>query len=334
MTTTRRRARRLLHWYPRNWRRRYGDEFAALLASEIAERPHHWRRTADVARGGVVARLTNAGLSSHDLEPRQQIRASLTSLGCSVAVFLVAGIAIWSQLTVGWQWSEPRSPGTSVAMVLMSGALVLFAVVATLAAAPIVWLLGRQLTAPRGRHRRGRLLLPAAVFWAGAGSLAMGARHFANGWPGTGGHPWAHQGLVPGGAAAFAWASTLSVSSYWAHPGMLRSFPAPELAWMALSPVAALAVSAAAVTTVRRLEWPPHLLRLERLLGTVAAVGMVIFLAGSSCWIVDGGPGPRNLFHVGAIDLAGLAVMAGSAAVAQRALHRARQARLSPTTTV
>ena len=43
---------------------------------------------------------------------------------------------------------------------------------------------------------------------------------------------------MPAGVAAFSWAATLSVSSYWAHPAALAAFPAGEIAWMAVSPLA------------------------------------------------------------------------------------------------
>lgn len=52
-----RRARRLLHWYPSRWRARYGDEFTQLLIDDITARPRSWRRTLDVARSGLAARL-------------------------------------------------------------------------------------------------------------------------------------------------------------------------------------------------------------------------------------------------------------------------------------
>jgi hypothetical protein len=53
---------------------------------------------------------------------------------------------------------------------------------------------------------------------------------------------------------------------------------------------------------------------------------MAIFLVGSCLWIIDGGPGPRNLFHAGVIDIVGLAVMSGIVLVAWQALQRARRA--------
>jgi hypothetical protein len=319
-----RRAERLLRWYPKSWRIRYGDEFAELLTSELTERPRSPRRAANVMGSGVLARLTNAGLTGHTLEPRDQVRAGLTSLGWALAVFLVFGIAMWSQLTIGWQWASPDSAGTTTAMVSMSGVLLLFGLLALLAAVPIAWTIVGGFV-----HRRAHgLVRPSLLFAGGMVLLVVGARHFGNGWPGTGGHPWSHQGLVPGGAAAFLWASTLSVTSYWAHPGALAAFPVTEVAWMVMSPVAIVGVIVGATKIMRRLEFSVRVLRYEGRIGRVAAVAMAVFLVASWVWMVDGGPGPRNLFHAGAIDAAGLLAMTVSMVVASRAVHRAHRAGL------
>jgi hypothetical protein len=56
------RAERLIRWYPKAWRSRYGEEFAELLIDDITERPRSTARTLDVARGGILARLAAAGL--------------------------------------------------------------------------------------------------------------------------------------------------------------------------------------------------------------------------------------------------------------------------------
>ena len=58
-----RRAARLLRWYPRSWRDRYGAEFAELLMADMAERPRSRARALDVARGAALARLAAAGLT-------------------------------------------------------------------------------------------------------------------------------------------------------------------------------------------------------------------------------------------------------------------------------
>jgi hypothetical protein len=275
----------------------------------------------DVARNGVVARLGPTGLTGRPLEPAEQLRASLATMSCAAGAFVLLGAALWSQLTIGWQWSAPAAGATVVGEVAMSCAAVALAVMALLAAGPVLGAALRQVV----RQRSPRLARSLLLACGGAVVLIVGSHHFANGWPGTRGHPWAHQGLVPGGLAAFTWASTLSVSSYWAHPGALSSFPRTELWWMALSPVAFVGLLCGTARTVRQVDLSPGVLRFEAQLGGLAAGAMLTFLAGATCWVVDGGPGPRNLFHAGAIDVVGLVVMAAAVALAGRALDRARR---------
>jgi hypothetical protein len=314
------RAARLLRWYPKTWRSRYGEEFTELLISDISERSRSRSRTADVIRGGIVARLAGAGLCGCAPKGAAQVRASLAALACCAAVFIGFGGAMWSQLTIGWQWSEPDTVGTAVATVVMSGAMLVLGVLALLAALPVAC--GVVSRMARG-GRRG-LLGPSALFLAGLAVVVVGGRHFGNGWPGTGGHPWARQGLVPGGVAAFSWASTLSVSSFWAHPAALASFPSAELAWMALSPLAVAGAVVGAATAVRRTELSPGVLGFEIRLGIAACVTMAVFLGGCCAWITDRAPGPGHLFHPGAIDVAGAVVMTVALAVAWQAVGQAR----------
>ena len=316
--STVRRAARLLRWYPAAWRARYGDEFTELLIAEFAERPRSWRRAADVARGGVQARLTRVGLSGSPPESAEQVRAGLATAACSAGAFLAIGIAMWAQLTIGWEWEPPRNAATMIGMTAMTAAVLLLAVLALLALVPLGWSAACAARDRRARH----LLAPALLAVAGAAVLAAGSHHFENGWPGTGAHAWAQQGLVPGGVAAFSWAATLSISSYWAHPAALAAFPAPEIAWMAVSPAALIAGVAGVAGLVRRLDLSPRVLRFQaRLAGSAAAV-MAVFLAGAGCWVVAAGSGP-GLVHAGAIDTVGLVVMAAALAVARGAVRRA-----------
>jgi hypothetical protein len=87
-----------------------------------------------------------------------------------------------------------------------------------------------------------------------------------------------------------------------------------------------------AAKIVRRLEISARLLRFEMVLAECAALVMIAVLGGACSWIVNGGAGPRNLFHTGAIDVAGVVIMAVSIAVAYRASHRARFHGLLPLT--
>jgi hypothetical protein len=317
------RAARLLRWYPRGWRDRYGAEFTELLMADLAEQPRSWRRTADVARAGLLARLSRAGLGGQLLGPADQVTASLITLGSAVAVFLTFGTMVWSQLVIGWQWAPPGSRATSVAVLVMSAAMALFLVLALLAAVPVGWCLARVLTRrPAGQLARG-LAWPGGLATLSAAVLIIGGRHVQNGWPGTGGPAWPHQGLVPGGVAAFGWATTLSVSSYWAHPAALAAFPAGEIAWMAVSPAALAGLAAGLSMTVRRLGLPVRVLRYQARLGAAAAAVMAVFVTGAACWVLAGGPGPRNLFRPGAIDVLALIMMGLALAAGWQALHRA-----------
>jgi len=118
--------------------------------------------------------------------------------------------------------------------------------------------------------------------------------------------------------AAFCWAVTLSVSAYWAHPAALGAFPPGELAWMAASPLALVAVATGAALLIRRACLPARVLRVQARLGVAACAAMVLFLTGCLCWLVDGGPGPRNLFHAGAVDIGATVAMTAMLALGYR----------------
>jgi hypothetical protein len=322
------RARRLLRWYPKEWRSRYGDEYVELLVAAMEERPHSLHRSLDVVRGGVVARSAAAGLGGHPLDPADAQRRSLVAVGGALAIFIVFALAMWAQLTIGWQWSPPGTQATSLAMFVMSAAIVGVAVLCLAVALPIIWSVTQSLW-----HRRaGDLLLPLLVAVGGIAVLIVGTHHFANGWPGTGGHAWGRQGIVPGGVAAYAWASTLFVTSYWAHPAALGGFPVTEVIWMIVSPAALTAVLVGSAKVVRRLDLSPRVLHYEKRLTLVVTLAMAAFFTGAGMWVFDGGPGPRNLFHIGAIDLIDLAALAVAMVVMGLAVRRVGSTtnRLSP----
>lgn len=320
--TSGRQADRLLRWYPEQWRSRYGAEFLELLDAEIRERPWSWRRSVDVAWHGLTARLADAGLTKHAMGPDSQISASLASAGCAFAASLAFGASMWAQLAIGWRWSQPDTEATYTAMIVMSVAVLLVCVLAVSAAVPIAWRTMKAVAHGRSRE----LLGPLSFFLVGTSVLVTGSRHFENGWPGTGGHPWSAQGLVPGGVAAFTWASTLWISSYWAHPHVLIHFPAAEIGWMVISPIATVCAVVGAAKTIRRVELPHRTLRFETQLARVAGVAMFALLVGSVSWTAEGGPGPNDLFRTGGIDIVALAAMSASFLVGCVAVRRARNA--------
>jgi hypothetical protein len=303
LTGAEKRAQRLLRWYPRSWRDRYGDEFAELLIADMAERPRSLSRALDVARSGFTVRLGVGGSADSG--------ARLGVLAAAGSAFVLFAAAVWAQLAIGWQWARPATPATSAAIVAMSLVLALVVMLGLAGLVPVVWALVRSF----GRPLAG----PSALFLAGSAVAVLGARHFAAGWPGTGGHAWTHQHLLPGQLAAWAWAATLSITSYWAHPSALLEFPPDQLLWMAASPVALIAAVAGGARMIRRVELSPRVLRFEIALARIACAAMVVFVAAALTWIASGGTGPRNLFHVGAIDFAAVGAMVATLLVTRRA---------------
>ncbi len=322
-----RRSERLLRWYPKEWRARYGDEFSELLAAQIAEQPRSSRRTIDVAIGGIMARLAALGLSGTTVNPSDQPRRSLVTFGWALAVFLTFAVSIWSQLTIASRWSEPAATATHSAIILMTVAVIMCLAAAVVGAIPVAWTAAMAIA----RRQVSGLLRPALLFMVGAAVLIVGDLHFRNGWAGGGNHPWAHQSMGPGGPTSFMWASTLAVSSYWAHPAILLSFPLSEIAWMVISPLAIVVAVTGAARTVRQLELSPRLLRYVTYTARLALCGLGLFLFGTLTWLIDGGPGPANLFQAGTVDVIGLTVMCTSLVVAVRSVQRATPSpRLTP----
>ena len=352
-----RRAERLLRWYPRPWRDRYGAEFTELLIADIDERPRSPRRSLDVVRGGIRARLADAGLAGFpppvagsaagpagtvaEQARQRQVSASLGSLSCALGGFLVFGAALWSQILIDWQWSawlHVRLPARTLPplvqasgrnaffAVFTTGAMLVLLALAVLAALPV-------LAAVAGRIARGReprLIRPAVALAASLFVLFAGGRHFENNWLGTGGH----HALVPSGLAAFVWAVTLFVSAYWGHPAMLATLPVGERAWMTLSPFVLAAAVASTAVLVRRARLSPRVAAFEASLGLLACVTMGAFVVCYGVWIAarvrlePGLPvgisvGATNATIIALLALA-LAVAAQAARMAVRGLRRAR----------
>jgi hypothetical protein len=104
-----RRARRLLRWYPKAWRLRYGEEFTQLLIDDISERPRSWHRTLDVARSGLTTRRQWRNRA----DQRSVARFSVIAGAASIAAgFGVLGLADawhrWEVLSAHCVYPTPR----------------------------------------------------------------------------------------------------------------------------------------------------------------------------------------------------------------------------------
>jgi hypothetical protein len=287
-----------------------------LLLAEFAEHPRSWRRGVDVASHGLLARLADAGLTSRRQPPEQ----SLAAVGCALATFGVLAVAMLAQLAMGWQWASPGSSSVTGATLVMTLAAACIGLIGLAAAVPVIW---RVLVA--AAQQDGRVIRPAGLALGCAVALALGAKHFQNSWPGTGGTG-AEHGLVPGGVAAFGWASTLSVTSFWAHPGLLWRFPAAELAWMVLSPLAGIVCAGAVVIVIRRLSLPRLMVSYLARLAQGACGAGAAFAAGAALWMLGRSPA-AGLFRPGLVNGAELLCMMLALALALTASRSLRAGR-------
>jgi len=88
------RAQRLLRWYPKAGRDRYGAEFTELLISDIQERPRSARRTLDVAMAVFVAGYGAWVAEKAELTPRLPLGFSVGAINVAIALLLVLALAV------------------------------------------------------------------------------------------------------------------------------------------------------------------------------------------------------------------------------------------------
>ncbi len=100
------RVARLLRWYPRTWRDRYGTEFEAVLTSSLVDGKGGLSLSMNVAREGLAARLESAGFVGRTAPVIERARASVMTVFVATLGFLTSAIAllIYSK---GWQ-ASPR----------------------------------------------------------------------------------------------------------------------------------------------------------------------------------------------------------------------------------
>ena len=313
-----RRAERLVRVYPDAWRARYGEELTQLLIDDMHERPLALSRTVDLVGHGLWARMAYAGVVGDVAAPERRAGGLGSARGHGRALLDLRSrdlVTVGDRLAVvgargagdarGHDGDDRRAPRVRRDPCAGGAAN------------------------PDGAHssvnvsRGGAIWRPLALMLIGAVVLWFGCRHFAAGWPGTGGHRWSDRDLVPGTVARVAWAGTLWITSYWAHPGALGAFPGSEIAWMAASPVALIAVLVGGLRTLGRLELSARTRRWETCMAAVAAALMVAFLAGAGSWVLSGGTAPKNLFKIGAIDVLALVVLTGALVLMCHALRRA-----------
>jgi hypothetical protein len=96
------RVARLLRWYPRDWRERYGNEFEATLSSSLSDGKGNLRLSFNVAREGIVTRLRSLNFVGNSAPPLERARASIMTIFLSMLGFLTSA-AVLAFYEKGWQ---------------------------------------------------------------------------------------------------------------------------------------------------------------------------------------------------------------------------------------
>ena len=306
MTPPEKHVQRLLRWYPRVWRERYGEEFTALLAEDLADVPRSLRRDLDVMRAGLCARLAACGLARGPVRSH----SSATAVVAVAAVgFVASALSIWTQLADGRLTATPGTSAATVSLVGLTGWLCGLLIVAAALGAKLAVDVVRTVRAG-GAGPVPRPLLSLVIC---AGVLAAGVGLMGSRWPGL--RAAHHDGLLAH-AALIGWAATDSISTFWLHPSRLLTLPVGELTWMVLCPVAIVGCASSVVRLVRvTRRSSPRPSRLSSVAGIAAVPGLV----AAAAWVLSSQHAVNANYRAGTLDLVLIAGMGLGAWVVPRA---------------
>lgn len=102
---------RVLRWYPRSWRTRYGQGLVALLEDTYGEHPLPLRVRASLARAGTVERAREVGVLGEGAISSERLRAGSLLVLCGWTLFVVAGAA-FAKFTEHWYVATPSAHRT------------------------------------------------------------------------------------------------------------------------------------------------------------------------------------------------------------------------------
>ncbi len=132
--------KKMLRWYPFEWRERYGDEFVALLEDSLHDGSPSLRLRISTAWAGLRERGHHSGLLGDHQTPTNRLRAGSLLILCSWSAFVIAGVS-FSKLSEHFAVAMPLNSKAS--------AQIFFNVVGALGIASVaVVLVGAGVAAP------------------------------------------------------------------------------------------------------------------------------------------------------------------------------------------
>jgi hypothetical protein len=268
---------KLLRWYPRGWRERYGEEFLAMIEDSLAGRRPGWRLRLSVARAGLRERGHQARLAGQKefhqarLAGQKELRGyvTLSWYSCFVGGFFLAGLPNAVNVRPAARaWLATAASDTLMAIAAITGVALL---AGGLAAAPAFVRYLRTGGWPEVRRR---------IAWTAAATTATG-------------------GALAGLVLASRGQTLYQAFGSWTYDAGLLMIDLAQMVvlWLWISTVTAIS---------KRLVLPPGVRAAEKVLGAVAVsavpvmspVGFIAYLGNNHAleWLL-------------AMQLSGVAVM-------------------------
>ena len=245
---------RLLRWYPRAWRERYGEELLAVIDDEIGDDKPGLRFRLSLARHGLDERARGAGLVGPSGSRESDLRRGFLLILIAWSAFVIAG-AGYSKASEHFAAAVPVGshvlPQVAFDVVVACGVLgAVLVVLATAIAAPGLLGLLRAGEWPALRGHVVRAIAVSAITAALVIPLAL----------------WAHQ-----------------LSDHQRNGGSV-GYGAAFLAWAGLCVATVALWTAVAVAVGRRVELSPRALRIEARLALGVAAAMVVLTLATVAW--------------------------------------------------
>ncbi|MGZ4380456.1 MAG: hypothetical protein ACXVZ2_01590 [Gaiellaceae bacterium] len=243
-------SERLLLFYPRRWRERYGQELLAVVEAASAGGRVPLRVRLDVIRAGLSQRLRSSGLIGDEVPPEARSKAGLGLVLWAWALFVLAGTCL-QKLSEHWRLVTPNA-GRAVPAAAFDGVVVAAAIGSAFVVLGVA-LVARPLLAflRSGGWRRARPAVLLSVLAAAA--------------------------LV----AVVAWAHHLTVAQ---RNGGDRLYEGAFLLLAACAVASLVAWTHLGATTATRLSLVPGTLRLEAYIAAVVTWTMAAMTGATTIW--------------------------------------------------
>ncbi len=307
-----RRARRSLRWYPVTWRRRFGDEFVALMEDDLAEHPRSRARTVNLIKAGLSARFVDLGVVGQTIDPTRQTQVGFATTLLISLWFLSATAGIWAGSMLGWNGGIPYHPTTwaiTITTALMTVSLWALSIVLCLAV--LALLVSAVVPIVRGTDRR--LLAPVFGVVAGSGWLLIAQHILLRYTIASGGIQWSYAGTAIKQLAGATSDLVSQIGSAVVHPSAHNASAIIAITM----PFAIAIVSLSTMSIVRRLQWPQSLRQISHFIMVGQLALIIAFVVSTLLWTLVGGlpmsigiGGPSRLIELGAAGL--LSISCGS----------------------